>query len=57
MAMLRDTEKPTPPAAVLWTPWGPQKPVEREAQRSATRHLALKVEKLGKRGEARTSVQ
>jgi hypothetical protein len=38
-------EKAAPPP-VLWTPWGPQKFTERDAQLAAIRRLIRKVEKL-----------
>ena len=44
MTRLR-TEKVAPPP-VLWTPWGPQKFTERDAQLAAIRRLVRKVEKL-----------
>ena len=34
---------------VLWTPWGPQKFSERDAQIAAKRRLVRKVEKLSHR--------
>ncbi|MEQ1950511.1 hypothetical protein [Mesorhizobium sp. CN2-181] len=39
-------EKSSP---VIWTPWGPQKFSERDAQLAARRRLGRKVEKLGAR--------
>ena len=46
MHAVRDTPSTSPAAAVLWTPWGPQKPVERDAQRNAVRKLMIAVERL-----------
>ena len=44
MKRLKADKAASPP--VLWTPWGPQKFSERDAQMAANRRLVRKVEKL-----------